>query len=54
MIRYINARLQQAEHFGADTADGTFLAFAGRSAAGAAAAAKRLEGWLDQLWTMGG
>lgn len=44
-------RLQQAEHFGADTADGTFLAFAGRGKRQAAGVAI-LERWLDELWTM--
>lgn len=44
-------RLQQAQHFGADTADGTFLAFAGRGNNQARGVA-RLERWLDELWTM--
>lgn len=44
-------RLQQCEWFGADTADGTFLAFAGRSAAGQEAAVQRLTSWLDELWS---
>jgi hypothetical protein len=41
------ARLQQAEWFGCDTADGTFLAFAG-----GAAGVTRLASWLDQVWPM--
>ena len=44
-------RLQQAHHFGADTADGTFLAFAGRGDRQADSVA-RLERWLDELFTL--
>lgn len=46
------ARLQQAQHFGADTADGTYLAFAARNGQGQDVAVAELERWLDQLYAL--
>lgn len=43
-------RLQQAQWFGCDTADGTFLKFASRE--NQAAGVTRLTAWLDKVWEM--